>query len=358
MTIQTWSEQINRDHAVYQNEVKLRNRNALNAFLLCGIASFAVMIIAELVIARLHSFHYSLIILAYILAVWLIDKVMDLPDSILGIPVLYIVQEPLLLFTAYMGTAYTVNDNAILFFLLLLILPMFILDKPFHIVGYIAGNSLVFMILCMVYKDGSMLQEDIIYSLVAFSTSAGVNLINLNDRLSAVKGFSTLKVRTETDTLTGALSSDEGRDRIYERIENNVPGMFVIFDIDNFKQFNDTYGHLTGDIVLRSVSECINSCLSENDTMMRFGGDEFITYITEVQDVAKGRQKLAEIIYKVNHLSVPECEGKQVRISAGAVINDGSCQNYDVVFKEADKCLYQAKSGGKNRYRYTSINEG
>jgi len=123
----------------------------------------------------------------------------------------------------------------------------------------------------------------------------------------------------------------------------------IIFDIDNFKMVNDTYGHLCGDAVLRELPQACHTVLRQCDVLARFGGEEFILLLpeTEQANALQVADKLCQLIAR----QVIEYKNKQIQvtISAGVATCDPTTDTLDDLLSRADKALYQAKQRGKNR---------
>lgn len=140
-----------------------------------------------------------------------------------------------------------------------------------------------------------------------------------------------------TDTLTGAYN----RRYLEERVKEDCPsGGIAVIDIDDFKLYNDIYGHDVGDMVLKWLVRTIKSCIRKNDYLIRYGGDEFILimpYIAE-QDL---EHKLDDIKRKVRAIRFKEYEHLHVSISVGGVIYHGN--HIEESLRQADKLMYQAK---------------
>ncbi|MCI5108876.1 MAG: GGDEF domain-containing protein [Candidatus Pacebacteria bacterium] len=118
----------------------------------------------------------------------------------------------------------------------------------------------------------------------------------------------------------------------------------IFFDIDNFKKINDTYGHSTGDSVLKEISKIILENIRENDIAARWGGEEIVVCLPGA--IKEDASIKAEIIRK-KILKNP-IENIPVTVSAGVSSKD-SCDPIDELFREADEALYEAKRSGKNK---------
>ena len=124
----------------------------------------------------------------------------------------------------------------------------------------------------------------------------------------------------------------------------------VLCDVDFFKAYNDRYGHLAGDDVLRRVAATISSDLRTGDTAYRYGGEEFLVVLPE-QDAEAAAAITDRLRQAVEGLGIPHADGGPggvLTISAGVAVSTGAGDT-DGLLKAADEALYAAKSGGRNR---------
>ncbi len=126
--------------------------------------------------------------------------------------------------------------------------------------------------------------------------------------------------------------------------------MFI--DLDGFKPVNDTYGHDKGDLLLRAVAKRLNASIRETDTAARFGGDEFVLVITDINDVDDCEPVAKKIMA---HLNVPiKLEGVEAKISAsiGIALYPDHGTTTEEVLKQADMAMYVVKGDGKNNFAF------
>ncbi len=125
----------------------------------------------------------------------------------------------------------------------------------------------------------------------------------------------------------------------------------LMIDIDNFKQFNDKYGHQTGDKVLKSVAQMINNSLRNSDLVARYGGEEFVAVLTEtkVEDAKIVAEKIKNSIEEnsVEHLKSTIKKKLNVTVSIG-IAEFIENENRIELIERADKNMYRAKKVGKN----------
>lgn len=162
-----------------------------------------------------------------------------------------------------------------------------------------------------------------------------------------------LQNRINFDKLTGVLSRNVADDifslRFQQYKKDGQSPIFVMFDIDGFKQINDSYGHSCGDQFLRAVAQKAKSYVREQDLVFRYGGDEFIVLydglkIENAIAIANGLIESIESIDEFCHL-----DRVKVTISIGISYFQKDDTTYEDVLQRADKALYDAKKNGKNQ---------
>lgn len=148
-----------------------------------------------------------------------------------------------------------------------------------------------------------------------------------------------LEEATRRDLFTGLFNKTNAFKLINRKIETSLKskkGAFAILDIDNFKHFNDFYGHDVGDLVLETVAKSLNSNISDTDIVGRFGGDEFIIFIENFESEEKLKKDLEKFLsYQVGM--------HEVKASIGISILNKDATTFNRLFKHADEALYVAK---------------
>ena len=127
------------------------------------------------------------------------------------------------------------------------------------------------------------------------------------------------------------------------RSKNNLS--LLMIDIDDFKQVNDNYGHLEGDIALKTIGELINENVRKMDTAARYGGEELAIIVPESKP--KEAVLLAQRIRK--KISEIKFSGFSVTVSIGVCHSSLDIKSTNDIIDRADKALYEAKQSGKNR---------
>ena len=162
-----------------------------------------------------------------------------------------------------------------------------------------------------------------------------------------------LRELSDTDQLTGLYNRRKlERDlalhqQTFER--HCVPVSILMFDLDNLKQINDTFGHYVGDEMILAVSNVCRSQLRKTDTACRFGGDEFVIALPNIEqtEAVQFADRLRESFRR--ELSRYCAEGFNTTVSIGVATMIASDHSFQEVLQRADEALYKAKRGGKNR---------
>lgn len=153
------------------------------------------------------------------------------------------------------------------------------------------------------------------------------------------------------DQPTGVFNKQHGTKLVSECIsslkENSSHALFV-FDIDNFKDVNDTYGHAVGDTVILEMVKLIKVNSDDGDILFRTGGDEFVMLAINVDEVS-AVARVRNILEMVS--PSPKLSEYQAIISIGITISCSNTDTYQGAFEKADKALYDAKNSGKSSYR-------
>jgi diguanylate cyclase (GGDEF)-like protein len=157
-----------------------------------------------------------------------------------------------------------------------------------------------------------------------------------------------------TDKLTGLANRHYFEQKLKEEVEyadkNGSVLNVLLFDLDNFKGFNDTYGHLSGDKLLMLFSDIIRQCIRRADIPVRYGGEEFVILIRDLDSIiakSVGDRIRRQLEKQRIHLGSRE-ERRKVTVSCGVAQYPTHSKSIKEVLEKADQALYYAKSIGKN----------
>ncbi|CQI87730.1 cell signaling regulator [Yersinia rohdei] len=168
---------------------------------------------------------------------------------------------------------------------------------------------------------------------------------------------SILKALSQTDVLTG-VANRRHFDEIYQRVwkENCIKGgalSVLMIDFDNFKSFNDFYGHAMGDVCLKSIVENLSKSIrGDSDILARYGGEEFIVLLAP-STLADATAVAERMRNSIEELDIPHGMSPQGRVTisigVASVSQPGGHLSAKDLSNAADKALYRAKNAGKNR---------
>ncbi|MGC3981552.1 MAG: GGDEF domain-containing protein [Steroidobacteraceae bacterium] len=136
---------------------------------------------------------------------------------------------------------------------------------------------------------------------------------------------------------------------VLRKLRSNSHAVLLI-DIDNFKNINDSHGHVVGDAVLVSVARVIRESVRDGDVVARLGGDEFLVFAPDCNEHA-ARDIVARLLERAANQAEVACA---YTLSIGICIESNTVTEFDVMYRRADEAMYRAKAAGKNRYEVVS----
>ena len=217
----------------------------------------------------------------------------------------------------------------------LLILPLLVRDDALGTIALAAHRKDAF---------GSLVRP----TLQVLANQVAVALSNA----AAVKRLEELAT---TDGLTGCLNKRAFLDELEKKLRSaqrfGKTLSLIVTDIDHFKSVNDTYGHATGDLVIKELGRILRRCKRDTDVVARFGGEEFCILLEETE--TEGAILFAERVREELLKTVFQTElGKlSVKASLGVATFPLHAQTAGDLFEASDKALYAAKHGGRNQVR-------
>ena len=151
-----------------------------------------------------------------------------------------------------------------------------------------------------------------------------------------------------TDPLTGILNRRAFQIAVEEELRGKTPGVFI--DVDNFKIYNDTYGHNNGDFCLKYFAKTMKSCFPEDSIIGRYGGDEFVVYLKNLTG-EMARTYMEKFQRMISHLTLPTGEDIGLSASAGGAAFPEQGEDVMSLCKSADMALYKVKQNGKADFK-------
>jgi diguanylate cyclase (GGDEF)-like protein len=164
-----------------------------------------------------------------------------------------------------------------------------------------------------------------------------------------------LRTLSNTDSLTGLFNRRYFNDRLFEELERGGRYDYVfslaIFDLDDFKLFNDSEGHLAGDAVLKAVADVARESLRSIDIISRFGGEEFSIIMpqTDREEALVVAERVRKNIRDLIPVSWKVFPREKITVSVGLATFPGGGKNAKTLIRNVDKALYRAKLTGKDK---------
>ena len=175
-------------------------------------------------------------------------------------------------------------------------------------------------------------------------------VISFTDITKLKEKSNLLEYQASHDQLTGLFNRQKFNDIFAKEVKRDKrydnPLSLIIFDIDDFKSFNDDFGHVVGDEVLKVISKISANSVREHDTVVRWGGEEFLILLpqTEIDGAMKVAEKIRKAIEDYKSNEIPR--GITASFGVSVLTNE---DDETSILKRVDKALYTAKRKGKNQ---------
>lgn len=258
--------------------------------------------------------------------------------------------------TAVLGdTLFNPGTYAFSAFIYIAMISVLITDVPWRILVFDIALGLLFISVDVPRKKGLVLEIDLIRCIGVTAVAAVLSMTRVHRVLHLLNMNTNIQDLAEHDPLTSVYNRAGGEMLIKDHIRNERPGTMVILDIDNFKHVNDTYGHQTGDRVLKELGAHLLESFRSTDVVMRLGGDEFVIYAVGMVDRSSVDVKMDEVCKGAHKIMLDQKDGEHLTISMGCVINDGSYPTLDILYHTSDGVLYKTKKAGKDGYKILGV---
>lgn len=329
----------------YKEEVANRNFIASEVFLIVGFIVSTFNIISNLLVKRTNGFSQSILLFAYFVMASIVHKFF-LKDKVhRSTFFLYATQFPILIISIFMGTLWDPESVTITFFMLLICMPPFILDNPRRHTLYIVGLMSLYAVADYVTKDSELFLTDMVHASGFLMASIFLNLFVLAERLDNIENYVLSREKARTDEISGlqnryAYKQDELKythDTFY----------VALIGLDNFKIFNDMFGHEIGEDIFRQLADIILETF-DPEICYRYESDEILV-IDQPDSEADFNRKLEEIKEKFKQASI---NGRTIRpsFSVGYVYGEPDDRiELNEMVRHADVRLIEAVNEGRGR---------
>lgn len=206
----------------------------------------------------------------------------------------------------------------------------------------------------------TMMQQQVNVAPLTDGSGETLAVVSINDVTESVAKSSALaqlarKLESQSnhDQLTGAYNRhflwSWLLPQLKQCVRHSLPLSCLMLDIDHFKRINDTYGHDVGDAVLCGFAKLLNEQLRDSDILVRYGGEEFVVLLThaDTQIALEIADRILDVVRKA-FIAPLDAGGVRCSIGAASWTPDDPCSAEELL-READRCLYRAKQGGRDK---------
>lgn len=337
----------NHTEIISNNQIAIKEENKkvltdiLSAIILLLVPLFFVTLMIE-PSRCLWVFFAFLLVLAYII----LKKIDTITQRRNSTAICYAIWTIFYFISAYIGIISNPDSPVVILCAFFTITPLIILDNPKNIIFFVTVLYIITIILVFIQKDASgIITNDIINCTFCFVAGILIGQAVTDTGLKKIQLTQELLEREHTDFLTKL----PNRRKLFECFEekSNIYGI-IMLDIDDFKKYNDTYGHQKGDTVLKLLADCLIKTTGTNLDFFRYGGEEFIGLY-----YGQCNEELREICNTLNK-TIRKMDIEHRLTQKGIVsASIGFYFSLEPVKNEAeidysDIALYQAKAQGKD----------
>ncbi|MBR6079665.1 MAG: diguanylate cyclase [Treponema sp.] len=279
------------------------------------------------------------------ITMFVINKTLGKKHPMVVMCSVYIFMMALLVFGIYMGVFLSPKQATVSFIAIMMTLAGLFYVKPIGFIGVILTSVVVYLILATRLLEGTVLTANLVnsvtYGFLSLATGTYIMTIKASKyHTDRINEFLSL-----TDQMTGLGNRRKFEAKLDELRKYLKPVTVITMDINNLKKTNDTLGHKAGDELIKGSVECILATFGKHGESFRTGGDEFVTFTTDISSIEK--ELTEEFMEKVK-----SWKGKTVHtlsISFGLISStDHPEMNIDELVTESDRLMYEAKA---NYYR-------
>jgi len=209
-------------------------------------------------------------------------------------------------------------------------------------------------------KSGEIYAELLTISALENRHKEVINYVGVfSDITSSKRQEEELKILAHYDVLTGLPNRVLFNDRFQQALAHSKRSESLLavcfLDLDNFKPINDNFGHEEGDKLLIEVARRIKTCIREEDTVSRQGGDEFTLLLNDITSFSQCEQTMKRVHKALSQPYLIGDNSHRVTASSGITISPLDEGDIDTLLRHADQAMYEAKQTGRNRYKVFSV---
>lgn len=341
---------------LYKKEINYLNFLNMKKFTLGGmILTGPILLVSLLFHERFnYSLEYGTCFLVFIIGIFYTRFVLKNHIS-WTLASFYALLVPIYAMGILMGTFDDSENRAITIMIMLCTLTMFITDNPYRVLGFLLAMACAFALCSFLSKSLSLFSSDLINLVIYSSIGIGVNMLALSDRIQNLENYAKMYEIAAKDPLTSLLNRRSGDQLMRKALSEGKTGSLIMIDIDDFKKYNDLYGHDVGDEVICKVAFELEKAFKSPSMAIRLGGDEFIVLAIgldsrlECEGLLRNMQDSLHRSISLDSISLDIC------LSVGCVIFKSPGYQLEQLYKLSDRALYESKDNGKNSFTFKEI---
>lgn len=263
--------------ALRQKEVNRENRLTIRLLGIVGlplsVANVIVQIFLSSEVEAVPFFLRTSWVLIYFLAVLVLERWLIPEDYDHATALLYIIEAPVIVCSILLGSVWDPDHQAITFFIFLMSMPVFILDRPIRVTAVFSAWVAVFLIACYLTKTPDIFERDLMHAFEFYLASITVANVVISVRMVALERLGQSQHNLEHDELTNMRNRRSLGRHVGEYL--GKPITIVVAELDQMDLYNDFYGRDVGSQLLRRFSEILSDAFGR-DRSYRYGGDEIL----------------------------------------------------------------------------------
>lgn len=282
-----------------RDEVARQNRLAIRYLAIAGIPLGIVNAITQTVVgggALLESNKMWLVVYYVLLAV--VERFVLPRNFKYATLLIYVLLAPVMIVSILLGTVWDPEHQAITFLLNLIIMPVFVLDRPLRLMAVTLFWDLLFICFCAAFKSPEIAQADVLHAQQACLSAVTVSIVVLRLRYDVMHSLFRTRFHLEHDQVTRTQNNRSLEGHMDRYVGRQM--LVLLGDVDHFTFINDFYGHELGDEVISGFASILKDEFGEKD-VYRYGGDEFLCIVLDAsEDVVERyvdacRRRLADL---------------------------------------------------------------
>ncbi len=343
---------MNETFSVYKDEINKENRIGIHLLAVMGVPLSMANFVAQFVINgnKTSVTNVSLIVICFFFAL-ILDRFFISDDTPHAMLILYAIASPIMLLAVLLGSVWDPDHQAITILLFVLIMPIFIMDYPLRLMGFMGFWSVLFVILSYISKTTYDFRVDLIHIIEFFVASTAVSYTVMMLRLRFLKNLDLAEYRLNHDRQTGCLS----RYALASNTKRYVghPVMVLLADVDRLRLYRDLYGHIVADDIVGFMARTMLKTFGD-DCTYRYGGDEVLCVMESdkismeecFKRLERCRESLNEYLYKGKAIPVTFALGYSTGTPADEEEFRAMIQLADIFTHKARKTGLSQTSGG------------